>query len=157
MIDFKCKKPIVDVIFLQSEQNPEIAISKMSILDVLCEDELGNRYVVEMQVTNTRGFEKRAQYYASKAYVNQMKKGEQYEDLKEVIFLAIVDCGFDKSRQNFLSIFESFAMFPDKKEYKSDHVILDRKTHDNDLKDFSFTFLELPKNSTRRKNTWIIW
>ena len=36
-------------------------------------------------------------------------------------------------------------MFPEKKDYKSDHVILDRKTHEHDLKDFSFTFLELTK------------
>ena len=36
-------------------------------------------------------------------------------------------------------------MFPDKQEYKSDHVILDQQTHENHLKDFSFTFLELPK------------
>ena len=36
-------------------------------------------------------------------------------------------------------------MFPKKKDYKSDHVILDTKSHENDLKDFSFTFLELPK------------
>jgi len=136
MITFKERKPIVDLTFLQSEQNPEIATSKMSIVDVLCEDEVGNRYVVEMQVTNTRGFEKRAQYYAAKAYVNQMKKGERYEDLKEVIFLAIVD----------------FVMFPDKEDYKSDHVILDKKTHDNDLKDFSFTFLELPKFKKDEKN-----
>jgi len=74
MITFKERKPIMDLTFLQSEQNPEIATSKMSIVDVLCEDEVGNRYVVEMQVTNTRGFEKRAQYYAAKAYVNQMKR-----------------------------------------------------------------------------------
>jgi predicted transposase/invertase (TIGR01784 family) len=36
-------------------------------------------------------------------------------------------------------------MFPDKKRYKSDHVILDRESHEHDLKDFSFTFIELPK------------
>lgn len=28
---------------------------------------------------------------------------------------------------------------------KSDHVLLDTKSHENDLKDFSFTFIELPK------------
>jgi len=39
----------------------------------------------------------------------------------------------------------NFIMFPYKSAYKSDHIILDRKTYENDLKDFSFTFLELPK------------
>jgi predicted transposase/invertase (TIGR01784 family) len=44
----------------------------------------------------------------------------------------------------FLAI-ANFTMFPEKKSYKSDHVILDRDNHQHDLKDFSFTFLELEK------------
>ncbi len=36
-------------------------------------------------------------------------------------------------------------MFPEKENYKSDHVILDSETYEHDLKDFSFTFIELPK------------
>ena len=60
-----------------------------------------------------------------------MRMGQEFYDLKEVIFLAIVD----------------FVMFPNKKAYKSDHIILDKESYENDLKDFSFTFLELPKFS----------
>ena len=130
MLVFREKKPIVDVTFLKTIQDPEIASQKTSIVDILCRDECGNCYVVEMQVAKTKGFEKRAQYYAAKAYISQMEKGdERYHNLKEVIFLAIVD----------------FVMFPQKKGYKSDHVILDQRTFDHDLKDFSFTFLELGK------------
>lgn len=44
-----------------------------------------------MQVAGNGGFEKRAQYYASKVYISQMEKGGEYEDLKEVIFLAITE------------------------------------------------------------------
>jgi len=36
-------------------------------------------------------------------------------------------------------------MFPSKKSYKSEHVILDRESFEHDPKDFSFTFIELPK------------
>ncbi len=130
MIVFKERKPIVDVTFLKTIQDPDIASKKTSIVDILCRDESGNTYVVEMQVAQHKGFEKRAQYYAAKAYTSQMDKGDnKYHNLKEVIFLAIAD----------------FVMFPDKKNYKSDHVILDKETYDHDLKDFSFTFLELGK------------
>lgn len=121
--------PIKEVTFLNPALQPEIAAHKQSIIDVLCTDENGVMFIVEMQVSKVRGFEKRAQYYAAKAYSNQMKIGEEYHALKEVIFLAIVD----------------FTMFPEKEGYKSDHVILDKKTYENDLKDFSFTFIELPK------------
>ncbi|MDR3623637.1 MAG: Rpn family recombination-promoting nuclease/putative transposase [Chlamydiales bacterium] len=129
MVKFKEQAPIVDVTFLKTIQDPEIAFQKVSIVDILCKDERGNAYIVEMQVASERGFEKRAQFYAAKVYVNQAKSGKSYENLKEVIFLAIVD----------------YIMFPEKKEYKSDHVILDKNNYEHNLRDFSFTFLELPK------------
>ena len=36
-------------------------------------------------------------------------------------------------------------MFEKKPDFKSDHIILDKKTKEHELKDFSFTFLGLPK------------
>ena len=129
MITFKESSPIVDVTFLKTNQDPEIASQKTSIVDILCKDTKGNQYIVEMQVAKEKGFTKRAQYYAAKAYVGQAAIGGEYHNLKEIIFLAISD----------------FIMFPNKDSFKSDHVILDRNSHENDIKDFSFTFLELPK------------
>ena len=129
MITFKENGPIKEVTFLKTTQDPETAAKKTSIVDILCKDEKGNQYIVEMQVAKEKGFEKRAQYYASKAYISQVHVGGEYHNLKEVIFLAIAE----------------FVMFPKKEHWKSDHVILDRESYEHDLKDFSFTFLELPK------------
>jgi predicted transposase/invertase (TIGR01784 family) len=129
ILTFKEGAPIKEVTFLKTIQNPEVAFHKTSVVDILCKDEKGNTYIVEMQVVKEKGFEKRAQYYAAKAYVSQAHKGGLYENLKEIIFLAI----------------SNFIIFPEKKGYKSEHVILDKKSYEHDLKDFSFTFLELPK------------
>ena len=129
MIVFKEKAPIKEVSFLKTIQDPETAAKKTSIVDILCEDTEGNRYIVEMQVAKEKGFEKRAQYYAAKAYISQMNVEGKYHNLKEIIFLAITN----------------FTMFPNKRAFKSDHVILDRENHDHDLQDFSFTFIELEK------------
>ena len=129
MLVFKENLPIKNVTFLKTIQEPEIAVQKTSIVDVLCKDERGNQYIVEIQVAKEKGFEKRAQYYAAKAYCSQAHVGGAYADLKEIIFLAIAD----------------FVIFPNKTAYKSDHIVLDKETCENDLKDFSFTFLELPK------------
>ena len=129
MLGFSGNACIQTVSFLKTAQDPEIAAAKQSSVDVICTDELGRQYIVEMQVAKGRGFEKRAQYYAAKAYSRQLMERDLYINLKEIIFLAITD----------------FVMFPDKTEYKSDHVVLDKKTHSHDLKDFYFTFLELPK------------
>ena len=130
MLSFRDSARIQDVSFIKTNQDPEVAYKKQSIVDILCVDQNSNKLIVEMQVANSPGFEKRAQYYAAKTYCNQMNRGDNYGDhLKEVIFLAITN----------------FTMFKNKAHYKSDHVILDLESHEHDLKDFSFTFLELPK------------
>ena len=133
ILELKDNNQIKDVEYLSPIQDPEIAYKKQSIVDVLCKDKNGVQFIVEMQVAPTKGFQKRAQYYAAKAYSRQLNSGQnedgRYQNLKEVIFIAIADC----------------IIFPDKSEYKSDHVILDKNNYDHDLQDFSFTFIELPK------------
>ncbi|CAN2138815.1 Rpn family recombination-promoting nuclease/putative transposase [Wolbachia pipientis] len=81
------------------------------------------------QLTRDKGFEKRAQLYAAKAYSRQADKSGKYIDLKKVFFIAISNCN----------------LFPDKLDYISSHTIRDEKTNEHDLKDFQFVFIELPK------------
>jgi predicted transposase/invertase (TIGR01784 family) len=129
VIPFPDRAQIQDVSFPPPVQDPEILVNKQSIVDVLCQDQHGHQYIVEMQVASTKGFRKRAQYYAAKVYASQMKQGDPYEGLKGVIFLAITD----------------FILFPELKSYRSDHLILEKSTRQHLLKDFYFCFLELPK------------
>ena len=82
MITFKEKATITDVTFLKTIQDPEVAARKTSVVDVLCTDQNGHTYVVEMQVAKEKGFEKRAQYYAAKAYASQLKVAGKYYTLK---------------------------------------------------------------------------
>ena len=141
MLVFKAGKPITKVTFLKTVQDPEIAAKKTSIVDIMCTDDIGNQYIVEMQVAQGDEFIKRAQYYAAKAYSSQLQVAGQYRTLKEIIFLASTN----------------FTMFPEKSQFKSDHVILDKITNEHNLKDFSFTFLELSKfNKTKEQLTSII-
>jgi predicted transposase/invertase (TIGR01784 family) len=124
---------IQEVNFQPTIQDPEIAAKKQSVVDVLCKDANGVQIIVEMQVSPQEGFEKRAQYYAAKAYSGQLnrgkKEGGRYQDLKAVVFIAICNN----------------TIFKDKQAYLSHHIILDQETYSQDLKDFSFTFIELPK------------
>ena len=129
ILDHQYIGQITAVTFLDPVQAPEVAAKKQSIVDVLCQDQRGMQYIVEMQVTDTAGFEKRAQYYAAKAYSGQLFEGDDDNHLREVIFLAITN----------------FLMFPEQPAIKSDHIILDRITYAHKLKDFTFTFVELPK------------
>ena len=133
VLDLEGKDKIEEVTLEPTIQDPEIASKKESVIDVLCKDGNGVYIIVEMQVAPQEGFEKRAQYYAAKAYSGQLNKGKKeggrYKDLKAVIFIAICDN----------------LIFKDKKAHLSRHVILDKDTHTQDLKDFSFTFVELAK------------
>src|SRR5580658_575745 len=71
MIRFNGKAHIKDVTILKTVQDPEIKAQKTSIVDILCKDENDEQYIVEMQVAKEKGFTKRAQLYAAKAYASQ--------------------------------------------------------------------------------------
>ncbi|QUI60447.1 Rpn family recombination-promoting nuclease/putative transposase [Wolbachia endosymbiont of Spodoptera picta] len=126
ILGFTGVNSIQDVEFLSTIMNPEIASDKQSIVDVLCKNSLGNRYIAEMQLARDKGFEKRAQLYAAKAYSRQ---SGNYIDFKKVFFIAI----------------SNSTLFPSDVYYISTHNIRDIKTNGHYLKDFQFVFIELPK------------
>jgi predicted transposase/invertase (TIGR01784 family) len=125
----RTSNPVEAVTFLKTAQDPEVAAQRASSVDVLCQDAHGDKFIVEMQVADEPGFEKRAQFYAARTYIEQRETGIEYRDLKAVTFLGIT----------------GFTLFPDREDYLCHHVMLNLKTLDRELKDFSFSFLELPK------------
>ena len=129
ILELKENEIIEEVDFINPWQAPRLDGAKQSIVDVLAKDKRGIRYIVEMQVSHTPEFTKRAQYYTAKTYVDQMRAGHGYRGLNSVYFIAITD----------------YTMFPKKAAYKSLHLVCDQATGENDLKDFRFTFIELPK------------
>ena len=65
-------------------QLPEIKDLKSSILDVRATDERNISYIVEMQVEEPDGFDKRVQYYTAKQYSSQIEIGDDYPKLNQV-------------------------------------------------------------------------
>jgi predicted transposase/invertase (TIGR01784 family) len=125
---------IKDVEFLKTVQDPEIAVSRQSIVDVLCKDVSGRQFIIEMQCASDSHFLNRAKAYACRVYLNQRvkkdKNGEHnYVDMKPVIFLAIVN----------------YILFPNKKKYLTHQKHLDSETFECDIEGLSFSFLELRK------------
>ncbi|WP_428265259.1 Rpn family recombination-promoting nuclease/putative transposase [Haliangium sp.] len=82
---------IDDVVLLDAEQRPEVRELKHSIVDVKCRDVRGTTYVVEMQVLNVEGFEKRVVYNVAKAYTSQLGVGAKYPALDDVVGVTICD------------------------------------------------------------------
>ncbi len=119
---------IIWVEILNPYQLPRMAGPKTTILDVRAKDEKGNFYIVEMQVTDKKGLDKRITFYSARGYASQLDASENYYQLKPVIFIGILDFEYLQNPQ-----------------YLSRHLILDADTHEHKLKDLEFTFIELPK------------
>ncbi|OWY24382.1 transposase [Sphingobacteriales bacterium UPWRP_1] len=107
---------------------PRVAGEKATVIDVRAKDERGRQFVVEMQVADVDGFDKRVQYYTCRDYSMQINRGEQYPLLKPTYFIGILDFNFF-----------------DSPEYLSNHIILNGETYEHKLKDIQFTFIELQK------------
>jgi len=109
-------------------QLPKIKGLKVTVIDVKATDDKGNVFIIEMQLTDKKGLDKRIQYYGAKGYSSQIDSGDEYLKLKPMIFIGILD-------------FEYF----DSPNYISRHLIMDCETGERKLKDLEFNFIELPK------------
>ena len=128
VLDFKNEKEIVEVELANPYQVPKIPELKETILDIQAKNRSGEKFIVEIQRKDLGNFTKRSLYYTSKAYVEQLPKGNDYTSLKKVYFIGIVN-------------FEIFSS----KKFISRHLIINKETNKQDLDDFEFTFIELPK------------
>ena len=83
---------------------PEILGDKASILDVRSQTEDGTRVNIEVQLRNYGDMDRRSLFYWSKEYSRQIKGGEDYIDLPNVIAINIVGFRFINSK-NFHTCF----------------------------------------------------
>jgi predicted transposase/invertase (TIGR01784 family) len=119
---------IMDVDILTPYQLPDLKGGKVTILDVRAKDKRGSTYIIEMQVAEVHGFDKRVLYYASKSCSAQIERGDEYEKLNPTYFIGILD--FEVTQNP---------------SYISRHKIVDIETNENYIKDIEFNFIELPK------------
>jgi predicted transposase/invertase (TIGR01784 family) len=125
---FENENIIVDVDILTPYQLPAIRGGKVTIVDVKAKDQNGKTYIVEMQVADVEGFDKRVLYYASKSYSAQIERGDDYEKLNPTYFIGILDFTVTQNPS-----------------YISRHTITDVDTGEQLIKDIEFNFIELPK------------
>ncbi len=127
VMKLKSKDAIMDVEILNPYQLPIIKNLKASIIDVKARDKRGKTYIIEMQVAEPDGLDKRLLYYASKEYSQQIESGEFYTKLKPVIFIGIFDFKFTEGGK-----------------YLSHHAVCDVENGERTIKDMDFYFIELP-------------
>jgi len=127
-LELEGEHQVVSVSIANPYQFPRNAGEKATIVDVRATDQSGRKFVVEMQVADKTGFDKRVQYYISRDYSMQIDQGEDYPLLNPAYFIGILDFPFGADT-----------------DYHTRHLILNKATNEHLLKDIQFSFIELPK------------
>lgn len=121
---------IQDLTIVNPYQGPIIRGLKSTYLDIKAELNTGEMVVIEMQVLNVAGFEKRILYNAAKAYSVELAEGQSYANLNPVIALTITD----------------FIMFDEMDQYLSRFMLKEKDCLINyPIHDLELVFVELPK------------
>lgn len=128
ILSFKEGDKVVEVSILDPYQLPKLRGGKVSIVDVKATDEKGRQFIVEMQVSEKDGFDKRVLYYTSKSYSGQIERADEYIKLKPTFFIGILAFNHTKNTNYF-----------------SRSRILDVDTGEVTIKDVEFNLIELEK------------
>jgi predicted transposase/invertase (TIGR01784 family) len=124
------KPTITQLIILNPYLAPRIRGVKETYLDVRATLDNETTVIIEMQVLNVEGFEKRVLYNAAKTYSTQLNVGQDYVLLNPVIALTITD----------------FEMFPEIDQLTSRFILKERDfLIDYPIYDLELVFVELPK------------
>ncbi|MEL7223340.1 MAG: Rpn family recombination-promoting nuclease/putative transposase [Cyanobacteria bacterium P01_D01_bin.36] len=126
---YDAKPTIQDLTILDPYQAPRIVGMKDSFLDIKAKLADSTTVIIEMQVLNTFGFEKRVLYNAAKSYSTQLKQGDNYHLLNPVIALTVTD----------------FDMFEHNSSVISRYCLMDKTTFTEYSDDIELVFVELPK------------
>ena len=127
------EKPIVSIEYNPNELVPDLAsVLRNTSVDVRCTDSEGRTFIVEMQLYWSESFKSRVLLNASKAYVRQIGKGEEFKLLRPVYALNFVNQIFEKSPEMA-------------NEYYHYYKIVNIKDTEKQIEGLEFLFVELPK------------
>ncbi|MCI5129989.1 MAG: Rpn family recombination-promoting nuclease/putative transposase [Candidatus Electrothrix sp. EH2] len=123
---------IRDLTYLKTEQLGDTAVDRKAIFDLYCENERGEKFIVELQKTKQNFFKDRALYYSTFPVREQAKRADWNFELNAVYMVAILDFVFDADKDE-----------PDK--YRYDVKLSDIETNRVFYDKLTFIYLEMPK------------
>ena len=124
---------IVSISYLPSERLGFSKDSRKSIFDLYCENEKGEKFIVEMQKESQEFFKDRALFYSTFPIVAQApKKGDWNFELKAVYIIAILDFVFEEDKNDLA-------------KYRYDIKLSDIQTKKVFYEKLTFIYLEMPK------------
>ena len=137
-------KQVETIEYMTSEMVPETPFGKNSIVDVRCEETGGRKFIVEMQMEWFPDFMQRVLLNASKAYVRQLPKGDDYQLLQPVYSLNLVNHTFLPDMDGYYHYYHLVHDLDSKKVLDGLHIV----------------FVELPKFKAKNlteKKMQVLW
>ena len=137
-------KQVESIEYMTSEMVPETPLGKNSIVDVRCEETGGRKFIVEMQMEWFPDFMQRVLLNASKAYVRQLPKGDNYQLLQPVYSLNLVNHTFLPDMDGYYHYYHLVHDLDSKKVLDGLHLV----------------FVELPKFKAKNlteKKMQVLW
>jgi predicted transposase/invertase (TIGR01784 family) len=126
------REVIKSLTLLPTEQLGDTKDDRRSVFDVYCENEQGEKIIIEMQKADQQYFKDRSVYYSSFPIRQQGQKGRWRFGLKAVYTIGILDFVFDEDK--------------DDEEYFHHTVkLMDVKTKEVFYDKLTYIYLEMPK------------
>ena len=124
------REVVKDLTYLNTEHLGISETDRKAVFDVYCENEKGEKILVEMQRGIQQYFKDRSLYYATFPIREQGQKGEWDYQMKAVYIIGILNFTFDKDNDNY---------------FHHEVQLLDNKTKEVFYDKLTFIYLEMPK------------
>lgn len=123
---------ITEITFLKSEQLGAKETDRKAVYDLYCQNERGERFIVELQKAKQKYFIDRSLYYSTFVIQEQAQKGEWDFQLQGVYAISVMDFIFDDSKENKEKIKHTVQLT----ETETQKIFYDK---------LQFVYLEMPK------------
>jgi predicted transposase/invertase (TIGR01784 family) len=123
---------IKDLTYLKTEHLGAAEIDRKAIFDLYCENDKGEKFIVELQKTKQNFFKDRTVYYSTFPIREQAKRADWDYELKAIYTIAILDFVFDSDKGEV-------------NKFRYDVKLKDNETNKVFYDKLTFIYLEMPK------------
>ncbi len=132
LLKLKGGEVIRDIRHLNTEKLPALESDRKAIYDVYCENNNGEKFIVEMQKAGQRYFKDRSIYYSTTPIREQAQQGEWDFHLENVYTVGVLDFVFPNNEYPADEYYHIVKLM----DVADKHVFYDKLT---------FVYLEMPK------------
>lgn len=127
---FDGQEVIKDLKYLNVEHLGHISLDRKAVFDVYCENEKGEKFLIEMQKAEQDYFKDRSIFYSTFAIQEQAPKGRWNFELKKVYTIGILNFTFTEDDDNVMH---------------HEVMLMDKHTKDVFYDKLTYVYLEMPK------------